>query len=79
MKFVNAGNMPNPKMIDLEPGTTYSWCQCGRTNDVPFCDGSHTETDSEPLAFTVGEAKAYAICTCGKTKNPPYCDGSHLG
>jgi len=80
MEFANSpSGAEHPLMTELEPGTTYAWCQCGQTKTVPFCDGSHEGSGIEPLSFTVGEAKTYAICNCGKTKTPPYCDGSHLG
>ena len=79
MEFVNSpAGTEHPVMMELEPGTTYSWCRCGQTKTVPFCDGSHVGSGIEPLDFTVYEAKTYAICNCGKTNTPPYCDGSHL-
>ena len=68
--------MINPFIKELEPGTYY-WCTCGRSKTSPFCDGSHKETDKQPLQFTVAEKKKAALCNCAKTKRPPYCDGSH--
>ena len=30
-----------PIAIDVEAGTSYWWCACGRSKAQPFCDGSH--------------------------------------
>ena len=65
-----------PAVISLDPGT-YHWCQCGRSRDQPFCDGSHQGTGFEPVEFTVTEKKEVALCQCKQTKTPPYCDGTH--
>ncbi|MDR4509167.1 MAG: CDGSH iron-sulfur domain-containing protein [Candidatus Brocadiaceae bacterium] len=65
-----------PVTVDLEPGT-YHWCSCGKTNNPPFCDGSHKGTKSMPFEFTISEKKQLTLCTCQLTKDPPYCDGSH--
>ena len=66
-----------PLVTKLEPGTYY-WCSCGRSNQNPFCDGSHTEKDEGPLEFTLAETKTIALCNCKKTGDPPFCDGAHL-
>lgn len=62
--------------LELEPGT-YWWCQCGRSADQPFCDGSHHITDFEPLEFTITEKRLRSYCQCKRTKTPPFCDGTH--
>jgi len=36
--------------IRLEAGTHYV-CACGRTSNLPFCDGSHQETTIQPLVL----------------------------
>jgi len=66
-----------PIKVDLETGKTYYWCACGRSKNLPFCDGSHKVTTITPLAFTVDEPKEKMLCRCKQTANPPYCDGSH--
>lgn len=66
-----------PAGVDLEPGTTYYWCRCGRSEDQPFCDGSHKGTEFEPVKFEVEEEDTYWLCQCKRTGNKPYCDGTH--
>ena len=75
-RFENDKSTTHPMVMEMEPGT-YSYCMCGKTKTVPFCDGSHLGTGIEPLSFEVTEAGSVALCNCGLTKNPPYCDGSH--
>lgn len=65
-----------PYTVELEPGD-YWWCSCGRSADQPFCDGSHKNTDFEPLKFTITETTKVYLCGCKRSKVPPYCDGSH--
>ena len=65
-----------PAVLPLDPGTYY-WCQCGRSRDQPFCDGSHQGTGIEPVEFSLSETQEVALCQCKQTKTPPYCDGTH--
>ena len=55
----------------------YWWCTCGRTNNQPFCDGSHKGTSYTPQKITLEAGKKVAWCTCKITKRPPFCDGAH--
>ena len=65
-----------PVVLDLEPGT-YWWCRCGRSQNQPFCDGSHKMTEFSPVKLVVEEKKRLGRCRCKHTEDPPYCDNSH--
>ena len=65
-----------PKMVNLEPGT-YFWCNCGRSSNQPFCDGSHKGKGFTPVSFTMEEKKDVWLCQCKRSKNKPFCDGTH--
>lgn len=69
--------MSKPIVVDLEEGEKYFWCTCGKSADVPFCDGSHKGSGLKSLMFVPKESGDVKICCCQKTKNPPFCDGSH--
>jgi len=57
-----------PEVLTLEAGTYY-WCQCGRSRDQPFCDGSHEGTGFEPVEFIVDETKE-APCASANRRRP---------
>jgi len=31
-----------PYVQKAEAGKAYAWCACGRSENQPFCDGSHS-------------------------------------
>lgn len=66
-----------PSVHRLEAGKEYWWCACGRSQDQPWCDGSHAGTDFSPKSFTVSEEKNYALCHCKHTGKAPFCDNAH--
>ena len=82
-----------PFRMELEPGKTYNWCRCGKSQNQPFCDYRHnyhntfvykenSSTDMKsqkyfPIKFQVKEKKNYYLCRCKRTKTPPFCDGTH--
>jgi len=66
-----------PYAVDVDAGKTYYWCQCGRSKNQPFCDGSHKGTRFEPLALTAEKTETVYLCGCKHTGNKPFCDGSH--
>ena len=66
-----------PIAVTLEKDKKYYWCTCGRSQNQPFCDGSHKDTEFTPHAFMAEtDGKTY-LCQCKRTSNPPFCDGSH--
>lgn len=62
--------------LETEPGT-YFWCTCGKSSNQPFCDGSHTGTNFQPMRVVIEEKKLVKWCSCKYTKTPPFCDNSH--
>ena len=72
---VRASDTPFP--VEVEQGKSYYWCACGRSNNQPFCDGSHKDTAFQPLKYTAEESKRVFFCGCKATANSPLCDGTH--
>ncbi len=67
----------SPAKVELEAGKTYLWCRCGRSENQPFCDGSHAGTGITPKSFTADKDGASFLCRCKSSANAPFCDGSH--
>lgn len=65
-----------PYAVELEAGD-YWWCACGRSNNQPFCDGSHQGTEFTPEKFTLTEKKKVFLCGCKRSSDKPFCDGTH--
>lgn len=63
--------------IEVEASKTYYWCACGRTQNQPFCDGSHKGTDISPVPYKAEATGKAFFCGCRHTKNEPLCDGTH--
>ncbi len=66
-----------PYIVDVEAGKTYYWCQCGRSNNQPFCDGSHSETEFTPIEYKAEDTRAVQFCGCKRSGRKPLCDGTH--
>ena len=66
-----------PARVNLSTDQEYYFCVCGRSQNQPFCDGSHAGTGFEPLGFTPQKAGEAFLCNCKHSGNLPYCDGSH--
>lgn len=67
-----------PAMVKLEKGKNYLWCQCGKSKNQPFCDGTHHGSKYKPLLFTAKRDGAIKLCNCKATKKGPFCDNSHI-
>ncbi len=67
----------SPIVEELDAGTCYFWCACGRSKSQPFCDGSHKGTGFSPIKFEATDSKKVFFCCCKQTGNPPFCDGTH--
>jgi len=74
-KAVRASDKPYP--VEVHAEKTYYWCACGLSKKQPFCDGSHTSTDFQPVKYMAEKSKTIFFCGCKQTANPPFCDGSH--
>lgn len=66
----------SPIRMELEPGTYY-WCACGKSQNQPFCDGSHKGSEFTPQKFEITEAKMYSLCACKHSQLGWKCDGTH--
>ncbi len=66
-----------PKRVLVEAGKTYWWCACGRSQNQPFCDGSHKGTEFAPVAWEAGETREVSFCQCKRSGKAPLCDGTH--
>ena len=66
-----------PYAVEVSEGESYYWCACGRSNNQPFCDGSHQGTGIEPVAFQAQKSETKYLCGCRKSNKKPFCDGTH--
>ena len=66
-----------PFSVEVEKDKSYWWCACGKSENQPFCDGSHKGTDFVPLKFDATDSTKVYFCGCKSTGNQPLCDGSH--
>ncbi len=66
-----------PVKVTLEKDQEYYFCTCGRSNNQPFCDGSHAGTSFTPKSFIAEDDGDAYLCACKHTANAPFCDGTH--
>ncbi|MCH8808016.1 MAG: CDGSH iron-sulfur domain-containing protein [Planctomycetes bacterium] len=68
----------HPIVIEETPGKK-AYCQCGWSENLPYCDGSHArmDTGAAPIVCELTEGGKKAICQCHQSANLPWCDGTH--
>lgn len=67
-----------PMVIEETPGKK-AYCQCGHSENLPYCDGAHSrlQTGLAPIVCDVPDAGRKSVCQCHRSANKPWCDGSH--
>lgn len=66
----------SPIIKEIKVGK-YWWCACGISNNQPFCDGSHKNTEFSPMEIEIKNDSKVAWCGCKHTNKKPFCDGTH--
>ena len=66
-----------PFPVDVTEGKKYFWCACGKSENQPFCDGSHSDTEFTPVAYEADKDRTLYFCGCKRTAGAPLCDGTH--
>lgn len=67
----------SPYAVEVEAGKSYWWCSCGKSQNQPFCDGSHQGTEFAPQEYQATETKTVYFCGCKHGNNGALCDSSH--
>ena len=67
----------SPFKVTVTEGKGYFWCSCGKSQNQPFCDGSHKGSDFSPVRFSAEKTGDVWLCGCKSSGNQPFCDGSH--
>ena len=65
-----------PYIITEKPGIKY-YCACGKSQNLPYCDGAHKGSALHPSKVEIQEEITVAICACGSSAKLPFCDGTH--
>lgn len=66
-----------PFPVTVQKGKSYYWCACGKSQNQPFCDGSHKGSAFNPVRYEAEENEVLYFCGCKHTKDQPFCDSSH--
>ncbi|MBN85107.1 MAG: glutamate synthase [Gammaproteobacteria bacterium] len=66
-----------PFPVDVTAGKKYFWCACGKSENQPFCDGSHSDTEFTPVPYEADKDRTLYFCGCKRTAGAPLCDGTH--
>lgn len=57
-----------PEYVTLESGT-FSFCSCGKSTKLPFCDGSHHGRKFIMVHFKIAEKREAWLCNFQQPKN----------
>jgi len=63
--------------LPVKKGEKVFWCACGRSENQPYCDGSHKGTGITPVPYTAPRDKIVFFCGCKHSNKAPVCDGTH--
>lgn len=67
----------SPYAVEVEAGKSYWWCSCGKSQNQPFCDGSHKGSEFTPVEYKPEQSGTAYFCGCKHSENGVLCDGSH--
>lgn len=65
-----------PYILKGKEGTQAYWA-CGKSNNMPYCDGALRGTGITPYIVKIEKEKTVAVCSCGHSGDMPFCDGTH--
>jgi CDGSH-type Zn-finger protein len=67
-----------PICVHETPGKK-SYCACGWSEKLPYCDGAHKRLDTglHSIKVELTEPGEKLICQCHQSKTMPWCDGTH--
>ena len=63
--------------IEVMAGEAYHYCNCGLSNNQPFCDNSVQNPPCNPMLYVSDSNKIVGFCGCRQSKVLPLCDGAH--
>lgn len=66
-----------PYPVEVTAGESYWWCACGRSQNQPFCDGSHEGTGIMPVEWVAQKDGKAFFCGCKASAKGTMCDGTH--
>ena len=66
-----------PFVRQAKAGETIAFCMCGKSQNGPYCDGSHQGSGIGPKVVTYDKDTEIHVCGCQQSKNRPMCDGTH--
>jgi CDGSH-type Zn-finger protein len=76
------GKKQKGPFVDPCNAGNYQWCVCENSASYPYCDGTHRDTERNPVGKTpikvvLDRPCTVVWCACGASGNKPFCDGSH--